>query len=143
MRIQPPHDHGRHRGGNASGPQNEHALRQGGRRSFSTTASTGSGRVTAWVVLVLACLLAVGSVQAVFILDEALNSDLAEPEAMVAPLAKDPAIQTAVANSVSNALLAKRGCSGGRRRRRYLPWAGFLGDSYRLRRRTPRCTPWC
>jgi len=62
-------------------------------------------RVSAWVVLVLACLLAVVSVQAVFIRNEALNTD--RYVATVAPLAKDPAIQTAVANSVSNALLAK------------------------------------
>jgi len=62
-------------------------------------------RVSAWVVLVLACLLAIVSVQAVFIRNEALNTD--RYVATVAPLAQDPAVQSAVANKVSDALLAK------------------------------------
>ena len=62
-------------------------------------------RMSAWVVLVLACLLAVVSVLVVFVRNEALNTD--KYVNTVAPLAHDPAIQAAVANAVSNALLEK------------------------------------
>ncbi len=62
-------------------------------------------RISAWVVLVLACLLAVVSVLVVFVRNEALNTDTYV--ATVAPLAKDPAVQAAVANRVSDALLSR------------------------------------
>jgi hypothetical protein len=60
-------------------------------------------RVSAWVVLVLACLLAVVSVLVVFVRNEALNTDAYV--STVAPLADDPAIQLAVANRIANTLL--------------------------------------
>jgi hypothetical protein len=62
-------------------------------------------RISAWVVLVLACILAVVSVLVVFVRNEALNTDTYV--ATVAPLAKDPAVQQAVANRISNALLSR------------------------------------
>jgi hypothetical protein len=60
-------------------------------------------RVSAWVVLVLACLLAVVSVLVVFTRNEVLNTD--SYVSTVAPLADDPAIQVAVANRIANTLL--------------------------------------
>ncbi len=61
-------------------------------------------RVSAWVVLVLACLLAVVSVFSAFIRNELLNTDTYV--STVAPLASNPAIQTAVAKRVSERLVS-------------------------------------
>jgi hypothetical protein len=70
-------------------------------------AASGHGRrlaqvVTSWVVLVLACLLAIVSVVAVFAHNQLLDTDTYV--ATVAPLAGNPAIQTQVATRVSEEL---------------------------------------
>ncbi len=80
--------------------QNE-ALRQ-------ELATTGRPRqrgrtIGAWVLLVLACLLAVLSVVVVYARNELLNTDTFV--STLAPLAKDPAIQGAVATRVSDSLV--------------------------------------
>ncbi|MGO9028737.1 MAG: hypothetical protein ACLQOZ_08950 [Acidimicrobiales bacterium] len=77
----------------------------GGRRDSETAPGHRARRVSAWVVLVVACLLAVVSVLVVFVRNEALNTDTYV--STVQPLADDPAIQTAVASKVADALLAK------------------------------------
>lgn len=58
-----------------------------------------------WVLLVLACLLAVVSVISVFVRNELLNTDTYV--STVAPLASNPAIQTAVASKVSQQLVTR------------------------------------
>jgi hypothetical protein len=73
-------------------------------------AQHGRGRrrvraVFSWVLIVLACLLAIVSVVAAYARNELLNTDTFV--ATVAPLAKDPAIQTVVATKVSEAVVAK------------------------------------
>ncbi|MGH9078701.1 MAG: hypothetical protein ACRDYE_01245 [Acidimicrobiales bacterium] len=60
-------------------------------------------RIGSWVLLVLACILAVVSVLVVFVRNEVLDSDAYV--STVAPLASDPAIQTAVATRVSRRLV--------------------------------------
>ncbi len=62
-------------------------------------------RVSSWVLVVLACVLAVVSVLVVFVRNEVLDTDTYV--ATVAPLASDPAIQTAVADTVARQLIAK------------------------------------
>jgi hypothetical protein len=59
--------------------------------------------IASWVLLVLACLLAVVSVLVVFARNEVLNTDTYVNT--VAPLASNPAIQTAVAKRVSEKLI--------------------------------------
>jgi hypothetical protein len=61
--------------------------------------------VFSWVLVVLACLLAVVSVVVVFARNQLLNTDTYV--ATVAPLASNPAIQTQVAKQVSTNLIAK------------------------------------
>jgi len=61
--------------------------------------------VASWVLIVLACLLAVLSVVVVYARNELLNTDTFV--ATVAPLAKDPAVQKAVATRVSDNLVAR------------------------------------
>jgi hypothetical protein len=61
--------------------------------------------ISSWVVLVLACLLAVVSVLVVFARNEVLDTDTYVNT--VAPLAGDPAIQTAVADRVSAKLISE------------------------------------
>ena len=61
--------------------------------------------IASWVLVVLACLLAVLSVVVVYARNELLNTDTFV--ATVAPLAKDPAVQTAVATRVSDNLVAR------------------------------------
>jgi hypothetical protein len=61
--------------------------------------------VTSWIVIVLACVLAIVSVVVVFARNELLDTDTYV--ATVAPLASNPAIQTQVANQVSSNLIAK------------------------------------
>ena len=66
----------------------------------------GRGRtIASWVLIVLACLLAILSVVVVYARNELLNTDTFV--ATVAPLAKDKAIQTAVATKVSDNLVAR------------------------------------
>jgi hypothetical protein len=62
-------------------------------------------RITSWVLLVLACLLAVLSVVVVFARNQLLNTD-AYVNTM-APLASDPVIQTQMATRVSEELIAR------------------------------------
>ena len=57
------------------------------------------------MLLVLACLLAVLSVVVVYARNELLNTDTFV--ATLAPLAKDPAVQTAVADQVSDSLVTQ------------------------------------
>ncbi len=61
--------------------------------------------IGAWVLLVLACLLAVLSVVVVYARNELLNTDTFV--STLAPLAKDSAVQTAVADRVSNSLVSQ------------------------------------
>lgn len=60
-------------------------------------------RIGSWVLLVVACLLAVVSVLVVWVRNEVLSTDAYV--STVAPLAKDPAIQAAVATKVSQNLV--------------------------------------
>jgi hypothetical protein len=62
-------------------------------------------KTVSWVLLVLACLLAVISVIAAYVRNVALDNDTYIET--VAPLASNPAIQTAVANRVSERLVAE------------------------------------
>ena len=61
--------------------------------------------VASWVLVVLACLLAVLSVVVVYARNELLNTDTFV--ATVGPLAKDPNVQHTVATKVSESLVAK------------------------------------
>jgi len=61
--------------------------------------------IASWVLIVLACLLAVMSVVVIYARNELLNTDTFV--ATVAPLAKDKAIQTTVATKVSENLVAR------------------------------------
>jgi hypothetical protein len=61
--------------------------------------------IASWVLLVLACILAVVSVLVVFARNEVLDTDTYVNT--VAPLASSPAIQTAVAKRVSERLIAE------------------------------------
>ena len=61
-------------------------------------------RVSAWIVLVVACILAMTSVLVVFVRNQALDTDTYV--ATVEPLASDPAVQSAVADAVSARLVA-------------------------------------
>ncbi len=62
-------------------------------------------RITSWVLVVLACLLAVVSVFVVFARNQLLNTDAYV--STVAPLATNPAIQTQVATRVSQGLIER------------------------------------
>ena len=61
--------------------------------------------IASWVLIVLACLLAVLSVVVVYARNELLNTDTFV--ATVAPLAKDPNVQKTVATKVSDNLVAR------------------------------------
>jgi hypothetical protein len=77
-------------------------------RSELATTKTRKKRgrtIGAWVLLVLACLLAVLSVVVVYARNELLNTDTFV--STLAPLAKDHAVQTAVANRVSESLVSQ------------------------------------
>jgi len=79
--------------------------------------------IGSWVLIVLACILAITSVVVVYARNELLNTDTFV--ATVGPLAKDPAVQTAVAHRVSDNLVAKTDVS--QRVKDALPsQAGFL-----------------
>jgi hypothetical protein len=62
-------------------------------------------RITSWVLIVLACLLAVVSVVIVFARNELLNTD--SYVSTMAPLATNPAIQTQIATRVSENLVTR------------------------------------
>ena len=62
-------------------------------------------RITSWVLIVLACLLAVVSVVIVFARNQLLNTDAYV--STMAPLAANPAIQTQIATRVSENLVAQ------------------------------------
>ncbi len=62
-------------------------------------------RISSWVLVVLACVLAVVSVLVVFARNQLLNTDAYV--STVAPLATNPAIQTQVATRVSEELIAR------------------------------------
>jgi hypothetical protein len=80
-------------------------------------------RILSWVLVVLACLLAVVSVMVVFARNQLLNTDAYV--STVAPLASNPAIQTQVATRVSEELIARTNLSA--RVKSALPArAGFL-----------------
>lgn len=75
----------------------------------SQERSEGKGRrttkaVISWIMIVVACLLAVLSVVTVYVRNQLLNTDTFV--ATVAPLAKDPAVQSVVATRVSTAVVA-------------------------------------
>jgi len=81
--------------------------------------------IASWVLIVLACLLAVLSVIVVYARDELLNTDTFV--ATVAPLAKDHSIQTVIATKVSENLVARTDVD--QRIKNALPEkAGFLAD---------------
>ena len=62
-------------------------------------------RIGSWVLIVVACILAVVSVFVVFVRNEVLDTDTYV--STVTPLASDPAIQTAVAKRVSDKLISE------------------------------------
>ena len=81
--------------------------------------------IASWVLIVLACIMAVLSVVVVYARNELLNTDTFV--STVAPLAKDKAIQTTVATKVSENLVARTDIQ--KRVQNALPdRAGFLAD---------------
>jgi len=81
--------------------------------------------IASWVLIVLACLLAILSVVVVYARNELLNTDTFV--ATVAPLAKDKAIQTVVATKVSDNLVGRTNVE--QRVKNALPEkAGFLAN---------------
>jgi putative effector of murein hydrolase LrgA (UPF0299 family) len=81
--------------------------------------------IASWVLIVLACLLAILSVVVVYARNELLNTDTFV--ATVAPLAKSPAVQHTVATKVSDSLVAKTDIE--QRVKNALPsQAGFLAN---------------
>jgi hypothetical protein len=78
-------------------------------RSEALTRKQQRGRrwklLSSWLLVVLACILAVVSVFVVFVRNELLSTDAYV--STVAPLADDPAIQSAVANRVSQRLIER------------------------------------
>ncbi len=93
----------------------------------ATDRNPGKGprwkRISAWVLLVLACLLSVLSVVTVFARNQLLNTDTYVNT--VAPLASNPAIQTQVAKQVSENLIARTNVET-RVKDALPPKAGFL-----------------
>lgn len=81
--------------------------------------------VASWVLVVLACLLAVMSVVVVYARNELLNTDTFV--ATVGPLAKDPNVQQTVATKVSENLVAKTDVQQ-RIKDALPPKAGFLAN---------------
>ncbi len=98
------------------------------RQQAGTAAPPKRGRgrtIASWVLIVLACLLAVLSVVVVYARNELLNTDTFV--ATVAPLAKDHAVQQTVATKVSESLVARSDIE--QRVKNALPSrAGFLAD---------------
>jgi len=86
--------------------QENEALRHQVGADPGTKVKRSRGRtVGSWVMIVLACLLAVVSVVVVYTRNELLNTDTFV--STVAPLAKDPNVQQTVATKVADNLLAK------------------------------------
>ncbi len=81
--------------------------------------------IASWVLIVIACLLAILSVVVVYARNELLNTDTFV--ATVAPLAKDAAIQNTVATKVSDSLVASTDIEQ-RVKDALPPRAGFLAD---------------
>jgi hypothetical protein len=79
--------------------------------------------ISSWVLLVLACILAVTSVMTVFVRNQLLNTDAYLKT--VAPLASNPAIQTQIAKKVSTNLIANTDVQQ-RIKNALPPKAGFL-----------------
>ncbi len=104
--------------------QENEALRSQVEASKGPKKSRGR-TISSWILLVLACLLAVLSVVVVYARNELLNTNTFV--ATVGPLAKDPAVQAAVATKVSESLVAKTDIQ--QRIKEALPArAGFLAD---------------
>ncbi len=81
--------------------------------------------IASWVLIVLACLMAILSVVVVYARNELLNTDTFV--ATVGPLAKDPNVQKTVATKVSDSLVAKSDIE--QRVKNALPArAGFLAN---------------
>jgi hypothetical protein len=95
----------------------EGASKARGRRRWKTVSS--------WILIVLACLLAVLSVLVVWTRNELLDTDTFV--ATVTPLAQDPAIQSAVATKVSNELVSQTNLQQ-RVKSALPPKAGFLAE---------------
>jgi hypothetical protein len=80
-----------------------------GSHTGAVSSDRGKGprwkRIVAWVLVVLACLLSVLSVVAVFARNQLLNTDTYVNT--VAPLASNPAIQTQIAKQVSENLISR------------------------------------
>lgn len=88
------------------GLRQEHGARsEPGEPRKAGRAKRVSKKVASWVLIVLACILAVVSVFTVFVRNEVLNTDTYVNT--VAPLASNPAIQAAVAQRVSKRLVAQ------------------------------------
>lgn len=81
--------------------------------------------ISSWILIVLACLLAVLSVLVVWTRDELLDTDTFV--ATVTPLAHDPAVQSAVAARVSNELVSQTNLQQ-RVKGALPPKAGFLAE---------------
>jgi hypothetical protein len=81
--------------------------------------------IGSWVLIVVACILAITSVVVVYARNELLDTDTFV--ATVGPLAKDPAVQAAVANRVSEGLVARTDLQQ-RVKNALPPRAGFLAD---------------
>ncbi len=96
-------------------------------RDGAMTGRGGKGprwrRIAAWVLVVLACILAVVSVITVFARNQLLNTDAYVNT--VAPLASNPAIQTQVAKQVSENLISRTNVET-RVKDALPPKAGFL-----------------
>jgi multisubunit Na+/H+ antiporter MnhF subunit len=97
----------------------------GGGSSVNTDGAKGPRwrRILAWVLVVVACVLAILSAVTVFARNQLLNTDAYVKT--VAPLASNPAIQTQIAKQVSTNLI-KRGDVESRVKDALPPKAGFL-----------------
>jgi hypothetical protein len=75
----------------------------------TTTGSHGAARAGRWVgavcLVILALVLGIGSIAAVFVRNQVLNTE--KFVANAAPLADDPTIQAAISNRISNEILAR------------------------------------
>jgi hypothetical protein len=122
--VEPPADgeDGEHLHPEVAVPEQENGL--GG--SGAPPRKKRRGRtIGSWVLIVLACILAVTSVVVAYARNELLNTDTFV--ATVGPLAKDPAVQAAVANRVSESLVARTDLEE-RVKDALPPRAGFLAD---------------
>jgi hypothetical protein len=101
------------------------ALKASGDPPAKGKAKRRATTTVSWVLLVLACLLAVVSVLTVFVRNQLLNTDTYV--ATMAPLASNPAVQTQLATRVSEELIARTDLQA--RVKDVLPArAGFLAE---------------